>query len=83
MKTSFRSHSCKWSPLTILCVLACSLGLPGQSRMMAAANSAGPVRDLNLSSGTLHAPTPELEAFMQARGKKTRGWVFNKSRLCP
>ena len=49
MKTSFRSHFCKWSSLTILFVLASSLGLPAQSKMMAAANSAGPVRDLNLS----------------------------------
>src|SRR2546421_11094014 len=49
MKTWFRSRSCKWSSLSIAFVLASSLGLPAQARMMAAANSAGPVRDLNLS----------------------------------
>jgi hypothetical protein len=37
------------------------------------------VRDASFTSGTFKDPTPELEAFMSARGLTTRGWVFNKS----
>lgn len=36
-------------------------------------------KDAALSSGFLNDATPELEAFLAARGRSSKGWVFNKS----
>jgi hypothetical protein len=36
-------------------------------------------QDRTLKSGFLNDATPELEAFLAARGRSSQGWVFNKN----